>query len=103
MAQKKRYAAKDISATWIAPEALRAERIQKAVDDGASAQEVADIASAPPQGEFREFLGTEIIEGREHAKLGGRLAWIHPQDADEGYYEHADGDDYTPVQTPQES
>lgn len=105
MAQKKRLRADEISAVWFAPEALRVERVQQAVKDGASAQEVADLASSGSDGEYREYLGDEIVEGVVTPQYGERLSWIHPQGEDEGWFERHTGDDedYVPVQTPEEA
>jgi hypothetical protein len=110
MAQKKRLSADEITAVWIAPETIRAERVQAAVEDGASGQEVADLAAQPAEGEYREWLGEEEVEVEGHGvvlrkqKLGSRLAWVHPQGSDEGYFERVsdDADDYVPVSTPEE-
>lgn len=99
--QRKRYAASDISAVWTAPESLQAKRVQDAVDRGASAQEVADVAMSSGKGEYREYLGEEVIENVSHPKLGELLVWCHPDGEDAGWYEHFTGDpaDYEPVVT----
>lgn len=99
MARKKRLSADEITAVWTAPEQLRVTRLQQAVEDGASAQEVADLAAQTGHGEYREYLGDEEVNGRVQAKLGGLLVWVHPESAAEGWYEVYDGDDadYVPV------
>lgn len=105
MAQRKRLSADDITAVWFAPEQLRAERVQAAVDGGATAQEVADLASQAGQGEYREYLGEEEINGKIHGKFGQRLEWVHPDGDDEGWYERVadDTESYTPVRTGEEA
>lgn len=103
MAAKKRLsaAAGDITAVWVAPEQLRAARLQAAVDSGASPQEIADLAAAPMHGEYREYHGSETIYNVVTPNLGDRLVWVHPPDAEEGWYERYDGDDdaYVPIIT----
>jgi hypothetical protein len=99
MATRKRLGPDDITAVWFAPEQLRAERVQAAVDDGATAQEVADLSASAGNGEYREWLGEEIVEGVSTPQYGERLVWVHPVSEDDGWYEKFTGadEDYQPV------
>lgn len=101
MAKKKLMAGDDVTAVWIAPESLRSARLQAAVDEGKSAQEIADIAISNIPGQYRESLGDEVIENVVTPRFGDLLVWVHPEGEDDGWFERYTGDpgDYAPIKT----
>lgn len=92
---------------WFSPEEIRQERIDSALAEGASAEEIADIAKSPALGQYREYHGEEVVNNVVEAKLGGLVQWVHLPDAGgefvdgEGEYVvyEAAEEDYVPVVT----
>lgn len=92
--------------TFIAPEQLQQQRIDAALADGASGEEIAALARVSGQGEYREYLGEVEVDGKIQADLGELVQWVHLVDSDgnweaDGKYVVYSGDaaDYTPQVT----
>jgi hypothetical protein len=95
----------DSTVVWTAPEQRRGEVLKAALESGASAEEIAELAARPVTGQYHEHLGDEVVEGRVTAKLGDLLVWVHPHGQDSGWYEPYTGEpaDYQPVITEERS
>jgi hypothetical protein len=78
------------SVVWIAPESLAAtpEQIEEAMAEGASGEEIAEMARPPQFGEFRVHVEDEITEGNLIVAVysDDRLVWVDdaPDDNEDG-------------------
>lgn len=97
---------------WLAPETLHREQLAKALAKESDPDKVAEIlASRPANGEFREHLGDEPVDGPDGSRMiapkwGDLVVWVDDapdttegDGSNEGHFERYKGEeaDYRPT------